>query len=152
MFLSIQEIIDIVIMSLFVGFIFKDIFKKDVWPLMRSRIYSSSPGDKTKDPGFRDTTTRGISTALDATEAAVDTIIRKPIISGTKGTIKVGSTAVFGTQKIIAQGSSQLWTASKFVASQSGKGFCYAGSKTWALSTAATGKIKRLFTSKKPKD
>lgn len=127
----------------------KSIFKQDVWPQMRSRIYSTSPTEKTDDPGFWEKTTNGISAALDATESIVEIVIKKPVIAGTKGTIKAGSSAISGTRRIVVQGANGVWTATKFVTSHTARGIRFAGSRMLAGSKSAGSGIKGLIRKKR---
>ncbi len=127
----------------------KDLFKEDVLPKMRSKVYSATPSDKTEDPGFWEKTTNGISSALDATDSMIEIIVKKPVIAGSRGTVKLSSTAISKGKKIITQGKDGILAGGKFVGSGTGKGARLLASKAVKTYTFASGKIKSIFDRKR---
>ena len=107
----------------------KDLFKQDVLPKLRSKVYSATPSDQTEDPGFWEKTTNGISSALDATDSMIDNFVKKPVIAGSRGTVKLSSTAISKGKNVAVQGVSGLWKGTKYLSSGTGKGLKYAYTK-----------------------
>ena len=107
----------------------KNIFKKDILPRMKSRVFSTSRSEEIDDPGFWEKTTKGISLALDATDTFIDTVIRKPVRAGSKGTAKVGFSAISKSRKVVIKWANGLWKGTKYISSGTGKGLKYARSK-----------------------
>jgi hypothetical protein len=126
----------------------KNMFKEDVLPKMRNRIYAAAPTDKTDDPGFWEKTTNGISSALDTTEIVIDSLIRKPVVAGGKGTIKVGSSAISKGRDVMIKGTSGLWRGTKSVASATGKSIRFAGIKASNACDFAGNRIKKIVSRK----
>ena len=92
----------------------KNIFKKDVLHRMRNRVYSTANPAETKDPGFWDKTMNGVSTALDATENVMVNMIKKPLVTGTRTTLKAGSSVLFYGRDAAAKGSRGIWKSVKY--------------------------------------
>ncbi|MFC1505140.1 YcjF family protein [Thermodesulfobacteriota bacterium] len=96
----------------------KNIFKKDVLHRMRNRVYSTANPAETKDPGFWDKTMNGVSTALDATESVMVNMIKKPLTTGTRTTLKAGSSVLFYSRDAAAKGGRGIWKGVKFTGSK----------------------------------
>ncbi len=96
----------------------KNIFKKDVLHRMRNRVYSTANPAETKDPGFWDKTMNGVSTALDATESVMVNMIKKPLVTGTRTTLKAGSSVLFYGRDAAAKGGRGVWNGVKFTGSK----------------------------------
>jgi len=92
----------------------KNIFKKDVLHRMRNRVYSTANPAETKDPGFWDKTMNGVSTALDATESVMVNMIKKPLVTGTRTTLKAGSSVLFYGRDAATKGGRGIWSGVKF--------------------------------------
>lgn len=106
----------------------KNIFTKDILPRMKSRVYSTTPSEKTDDPGFWDNTISGISRALEATDTLV-VIVKKPIGFGSEKT----KNGIFWTGDMIAKTGKGINDGVKQTASGTWKGIRRAGSKAWAI-------------------
>jgi hypothetical protein len=87
----------------------KNIFKKDVLHRMRNRIYSTASPEEVRDPGFWDKTLSGVAKALDATESLVDNMIKKPLATGTRTTIRAGSNFFFFGRNVAVKGGRGVW-------------------------------------------
>jgi putative membrane protein len=123
----------------------KDMFKQDLLPKMRNKVYSTAPSDKTADPVFWEKTTKGISSALDDTESIIDALIKKPVIAGSKGTIKVGSAAISKSTKAVIQGANGLWKGTKSVALGTGRGVRFTGSTIFKAFNYTGDKIRKML-------
>jgi uncharacterized membrane protein YcjF (UPF0283 family) len=96
----------------------KNIFKKDVLHRMRNRVYSTANPTETQDPGFWDKTMNGVSSALDATESVMVNMIKKPLVTGTRNTLKAGSSVLFYSRDAAAKGGRGIWKGVKFTGSK----------------------------------
>ena len=121
----------------------KDMFKKDVLPRMRNRVSSVAPTDQTADPRFWEKTTNGISSALDATGAMVETFVKKPVSTGTGKTIEVSSIAISKSKEVLSQRTDGIRRATKSVASGTGKGVRFASKKLAAAYRFTGRKMRR---------
>ena len=106
----------------------KNIFTKDILPRMKSRVYSTTPSEKTDDPGFWDSTINGISRALEATDTLV-VMVKKPIGFGSEKT----KNGIFWTGDMIAKTGKGINDRAKQTASGTWKGMRRTGSKAWAV-------------------
>ena len=128
----------------------KDLFKQDVLPKLRSKVYSATPSDQTEDPGFWEKTTNGISSALDATDSMIDNFVKKPVIAGSRGTVKLSSTAISKGKNVAVQGVSGLWKGTKYLSSGTGKGLKYAYTKASEASIYPKKLFRKLRRNKGP--
>jgi hypothetical protein len=92
----------------------KNIFKKDVMHRMRNRIYSTANPAETQDPGFWDKTMTGVSKALDATEGVMVNMIKKPFVTGTRTTLKAGSSVLFYGRNAATKSGRGIWNGVRF--------------------------------------
>ena len=92
----------------------KNIFKKDVLHRMRNRVYSTANPAETRDPGFWDKTMSGVSKALDATENVMVNMIKKPLVTGTRTTLKAGSSVLFYGRDAAAKSGRGVWNGVRF--------------------------------------
>ena len=106
----------------------KNIFTKDILPRMKSRVYSTTPSEKTDDPGFWDNTISGISRALEATDTLV-VIVKKPIDFGSEKT----RNGISWTGDMIAKTGTGIKDRVKQAASEMWKGIRWTGSKGWTV-------------------
>ena len=106
----------------------KNIFTKDILPRMKSRVYLTTPSEKTQDPGFWDNTLSGISRALEATDTLV-VIVKKPIGFGSEKT----KNGIFWTGDMIAKTGKGINDRVKQAASGTWKGVRRTGSKAWTV-------------------
>ena len=121
----------------------KNMFTQDVFPKMRSKVFSTAPADQTADPGFWEKTTNGISSALDATGTMVEAFVKKPVSTGTRETIKVSSTAISRSKEVLSQGTDGIRRTKKSVASGTGKSVRFAGRKLAAVYRFTGRKMRR---------
>lgn len=121
----------------------KNIFTQDVFPKMRSKVFSTAPADQTALPGFWEKTINGISSALDDTGAVVETFVKKPVSAGRKETIKVSITTISKTKKVLSQGTDGIRIATKSVASGTGKSVRFASRKLAAAYRFTGRKVRR---------
>jgi uncharacterized membrane protein YcjF (UPF0283 family) len=69
----------------------KDIFTRDVLPDLKGRIRTEVPVERAEQPGFWDTISNGITSAVDSTAGALGTLVVKPAVAGTKGMMQAGA-------------------------------------------------------------
>jgi hypothetical protein len=60
----------------------KDLFTKDLMPELKGPIRSAVSADEADQPGFWDTITRGVASAIDMTAKTVDFLVIKPATAG----------------------------------------------------------------------
>jgi hypothetical protein len=116
----------------------KNICIQDILPKMRSKVYSTASADEVADPAFWEKTTEDISSAIDDTGTILDSVIRKPVLVVSKGTIKAGSTAFSKSRSVIVQGTRVLSRGAKS-----------ASSKITATSGSTWKAIRGIFRKKK---
>jgi len=127
----------------------KNIFRKDILPGMRERIFSSSGSEERKDPGFWEKTTDGMLTALDMADTVMNNLIVKPVMMGGLGTIRAGSATLSLGRDIFVQGSRGMLKGAKIMALGAGSGIRYTGSKAWSVSKMTAGMMKGIIGKKK---
>ncbi len=81
----------------------RDLFTKDLLGELKGRIRSEAPPGVTDEPGFWETLNHGISTAVDATAKALDSIVLKPAVAGAQG---IASAGTFVTRGVVHATSS----------------------------------------------
>ena len=106
----------------------KNIFTKDILPRMKSRVYSTTPPEKTDDPGFWDNTISGISRALEATDTLI-VIVKKPIGFGSEKT----RNGISWTGDMIAKTGKGINDRMKQTALGAWKVMRGTGSKVWTV-------------------
>jgi hypothetical protein len=73
----------------------KDLFTKDLMPELKGRIRSAVSPDEADQPGFWDTITRGVASAIDMTAKTVDFLVIKPATAGVQ-TVAAGVQSMAG--------------------------------------------------------
>ena len=73
----------------------KDLFTKDLMPELKGRIRSAVSPDEADQPGFWDTITRGVASAIDMTAKTVDFLVIKPATAGVQ-TVAAGVQGMTG--------------------------------------------------------
>lgn len=79
----------------------RDLFTKDLFGELKGRIRSSAPPGAADEPGFLDSICRGVGSAIDATAAAIDTLVVRPAAAGVEGVVTVGTHIARAGTKVI---------------------------------------------------
>ena len=77
----------------------KNIFKNDVLPQSRDKIYSATPEEEKSDPQFWPKITAGFAAALEAADSFATVVVRKPVKASTQTVAQAGSTTLSTTRK-----------------------------------------------------
>ena len=80
----------------------KDLFTKDLMPELKGPIRSAVSPDEANQPGFWDTITRGVASAVDMTARTVDFLVVKPATAGVQ-TVAAGVQSVAGASARIGR-------------------------------------------------
>jgi hypothetical protein len=84
----------------------RNMFNREVLPRMRDRLYTKASAEQREDSaGFWDRTTKGLTSALEATEAMVGSFVNVPV--------NMGATAVTRGKDGLARGLNGVWRGTK---------------------------------------
>lgn len=107
----------------------KNIFMKDVLEKAKGIIHSIAPVDKVGDPLFWQKTKDGISAAIDTVDLKTHIIIREPLVSGTRKTIKGGSNILQKSRRTFFHTGNYIQKGFKATSSGISKGVRFSGRK-----------------------
>jgi len=119
----------------------KNIFKRDVLPRMRNRVYSTAQTDQRNETNFWEKTTKNLTTAVDTLDSFIDNVV----LAGTKGGVKASSEIVSRSGEIAVYSMKEIWNGSKTISTKTMGSVNNIMQKTQSISMSSGKSIKKVF-------